>query len=57
MRDGVGTMKYANNNRFEGNWARDMKNGEGVHYFLDRGQVMFCVIQLAFQLPSVGATL
>lgn len=39
MRDGEGTLKLKNNNRFEGSWSMDAKNGAGCHYYLDRGQV------------------
>ena len=39
MRDGEGTLRLPNNNRFEGLWSRDKKNGPGCHYYLDRGQV------------------
>ena len=29
----------ASGNRYEGMWARGMKNGEGKYLYLDRGQV------------------
>lgn len=40
MREGEGTIRLPNNNRFEGLWSRDKKNGTGCHYYLDRGQVL-----------------
>lgn len=30
----------ANDNRFEGCWANDMKNGAGKFIFLDKGQIL-----------------
>ncbi len=32
-RSGKGTMRYANGDLFEGEWANDMKNGPGVYYY------------------------
>ena len=29
----------ANGNRYEGSWQKDMKNGEGKFFYLDKGQV------------------
>ena len=46
MRDGEGTLKLPNNNRFEGLWSRDKKNGAGCHYYLDRGQVSISRVSL-----------
>jgi hypothetical protein len=34
-RSGTGTMRYANGDIFEGQWANDMKNGPGVYYYAD----------------------
>jgi hypothetical protein len=34
-RSGTGTMRYANGDVFEGQWANDMKNGPGVYYYAD----------------------
>ena len=33
-------LSTVNNNRFEGCWANDMKNGEGKFMFLDKGQIL-----------------
>lgn len=33
-------LSIANNNRFEGCWANDMKNGAGKFIFLDKGQIL-----------------
>jgi hypothetical protein len=29
----------ANGNRYEGTWSKDMKNGPGKFFYLDKGQV------------------
>ena len=33
-------LYVANDNRFEGAWANDMKNGAGKFIFLDKGQIL-----------------
>jgi len=33
-------LSVANNNRFEGSWANNMKNGVGKFIFLDKGQIL-----------------
>jgi len=33
-------FSVANNNRFEGSWANNMKNGAGKFIFLDKGQIL-----------------
>ena len=58
MRDGEGTLRLPNNNRFEGLWSRDKKNGAGCHYYLDRGQVCYlssCSNRLASLLLQLYA--
>ena len=34
------SLSLANNNRFEGSWANNMKNGTGKFIFLDKGQTL-----------------
>ena len=38
-RSGKGKMTYGNGDVFEGEWANDMKNGRGVHYYTARRKV------------------
>ena len=33
-------MIKANNNRYEGEWANDKKNGSGKFFFLNKGQML-----------------
>lgn len=35
MRHGQGSFTFANNDRFEGNWIDDAKDGQGVYYCSD----------------------
>jgi hypothetical protein len=40
MRDGKGMLRLANNNRYEGEWKCEKKNGNGRYFFLNKGQML-----------------
>ena len=40
QRNGLGMIRFQNENRYEGTWKNDLKHGDGKYFYFDKGQLL-----------------